>query len=208
MLSEVRYGSLLVYSPRGQGAISRQSQRACYNIKSAQPATLDRVRQVLTEQAAQGRPLAGLFNEATLVPMPRSSPLLAGALWPAERICQTIIQAGLGARVVPALKRQTAVPKSSTSAPGERPSASTHYQSFSAAKLLDVGDNIVVVDDVVTKGTTAIAAISRLAEAYPDAQISLFAVVRTKGLVPDIDRIIEPVIGIITLDGDEGDRQP
>ena len=152
--------------------------------------------------------LAPVFGDVTLVPMPRSAPLLAGALWPAEKICQSILEAGLAARIAPALKRRTAVPKSATSARGERPSVLTHYDSLEADSLLHVGSRIVLVDDVVTKGSTAIAAASRLAEAYPDAEISLFALIRTKGLVPEIDEIIDPAVGLIELVGDEGNRQP
>jgi orotate phosphoribosyltransferase-like protein len=74
--------------------------------------------------------------------------------------------------------------------------------------MVGITERIVIVDDVITKGSTALAAASRLAEIYPDADMKVFALVRTKGLVPDIDRILDPTTGIVRLVGDEGDRQP
>jgi adenine/guanine phosphoribosyltransferase-like PRPP-binding protein len=73
--------------------------------------------------------------------------------------------------------------------------------------MVDVSDRILLVDDVVTKGATAIAAISRLAEIYPEARISLFATILTKGLVPDIDRILDPAVGRIRLVNGEPQRE-
>ena len=60
--------------------------------------------------------------------------------------------------------------------------------------------NITIIDDVVTKGATLLAAASLLANAFPDARVRAFALVRTMGLVPDIERIVEPVVGRIGLD--------
>jgi orotate phosphoribosyltransferase len=83
-----------------------------------------------------------------------------------------------------------------------------HYDSLRAHNRTDVGNRIVIVDDVVTKGSTALAAASCLAEVYPNAEIRLYAAIRTKGIVPDIDQILDPVSGTIQLVGDEGHRQP
>lgn len=85
---------------------------------------------------------------------------------------------------------------------------SQQYDSLTAHPRIDVTERIVVVDDVVTKGTTAIAAISRLAEIYPKADIKLFAMIRTKGLVLDIDRILDPAVGKIQLIDNEPHREP
>jgi len=60
----------------------------------------------------------------------------------------------------------------------------------------------------VTKGATLLAAATRLQETYPQAKVTAFALVRTLGFVDDIDRIIEPIIGTITLRSDEALREP
>jgi predicted phosphoribosyltransferase len=181
----------------------------CYKIKSGDPATLSQVGLRLQEHLSQNDALTPLFgDDVTLVPMPRSAPLVAGALWPAQKICEAIVHRGLAVRAIPALERVEAVQKSSRAAPGERPAVSRHYDSLRAHSRVDVSDRILVVDDVVTKGATAIAAVSRLAESYPNAEVVLFAAIRTKGLVPEIDRILDPVMGIIRLNGDEVLREP
>lgn len=209
MLSEIAFGSLLAYSPRGAAEVSERSRRICSKVKSGNPATLQRAGEVLREHCVPHQVLATFFGgDVTLVPMPRSAPLVAGALWPAQKICQAIVARGLATRIAPVLRRDVAVQKSAWAPKGERPTVSRHYQSMSAHPDLDVGQRIVIVDDVVTKGSTALAAASRLAEIYPDHPITSFALIRTMGLIPDIDDVIEPILGVIRLVDDEGSRNP
>lgn len=209
MLSEIGFGALLAYSPRGTADISERSRIVCSKVKSGHPATLQRAGEVLKEHCAPNHVLATFFGgDVTLVPMPRSAPLVPGALWPAHKICQIILASGLATRIAPVLKRDVAVQKSAWAPQGERPTVSRHYQSMTAHPDFDMGQRIVIVDDVVTKGSTALAAASRLADVFPDHQITLFALIRTKGLIPDIDDIIEPARGVIRLIDDEGSRQP
>lgn len=199
----------MAYSPRGQSEISKRSRSVCYKIKEGNPETLQLAAKRLHEHVGGQDILASLFGAtATLIPMPRSAPLVQGALWPALKICESIVGVGLAARTVPALERTVAVPKASQAAWGERPGVAKHYDSLRAHARVDVGERILLVDDVVTKGTQALAAVSRLAETYPNATINVFAVIRTKGLVPEIDAIFDPAVGTISLNGDEGDRQP
>lgn len=61
---------------------------------------------------------------------------------------------------------------------------------------------------MITKGATFLAAASRLQETYPEARVIAFALVRTLGFVDDIERIVEPAIGTITLRGDDAYREP
>lgn len=209
MLSELAFGSLLTYSPRGQSEVSRNSRRVCYSIKAGDPQALRLVGQRLREHIDRNDVLAGLFGaKVTLVPMPRSTPLVQGALWPAQKICDALMHVGLSGQVNPLLERVCPVARSSQAPPGERPRIPEHYASLIAHRRIDVSDKIVLVDDVVTKGSTAIAAASRIVEVYPEASVHLFAVIRTKGMVPDIDRILDPAFGQIRRDGDEADREP
>ena len=67
---------------------------------------------------------------------------------------------------------------------------------------------LCLVDDVITKGATLLAAASRLRETYPHARIVAFALVRTLGFVEDIERIVEPALGTITLRSGEAVREP
>jgi phosphoribosylpyrophosphate synthetase len=77
-----------------------------------------------------------------------------------------------------------------------------------ATRMVVDREELCLVDDVITKGATLLAAASRLHEMYPHAKIVAFALVRTLGFVEDIERIIEPAIGTIALRDDEAVRQP
>jgi hypothetical protein len=57
-------------------------------------------------------------------------------------------------------------------------------------------------------GSTLLAAASLIASAFPGAEVRAFALVRTLGLVPEIERIVEPIVGRITARSGGVDRQP
>jgi orotate phosphoribosyltransferase-like protein len=56
---------------------------------------------------------------------------------------------------------------------------------------------VVIVDDVITKGRTLLAAAARVREALPDAQIRAFALLRTMALVSDLTNLLDPCRGEI-----------
>jgi predicted amidophosphoribosyltransferase len=144
-----------------------------------------------------------LSPEATLVPMPRNAPFPPKAdsvLWVPLRICTALLAEGLGVRILTSLERTEAVQKSAFAGLGGRPSAQRHYETLRATPEVAPPAHVVVVDDVITKGATAIAAVSRVREMMPDADVRVFALVRTCGLVPEIDRIIEPILGTVSWD--------
>ena len=67
---------------------------------------------------------------------------------------------------------------------------------------------ITVVDDIVTKGATLLAAASRVAEAFPGAEVRTFALLRTMGLVENVERIVDPCQGTISWTGVDVERDP
>ena len=126
--------------------------------------------------------------ETVLLPVPGSTPRRDNTtLWVGERICHALLEEGLAEAVMPDVRRVRQVPKSAYQAPGERPNARTHYDTISVAPQLLNPAQILVVDDIVTKGNTLLGCASRAAAAFPQAQIRAFAMVRTMGLVADID---------------------
>jgi orotate phosphoribosyltransferase len=67
---------------------------------------------------------------------------------------------------------------------------------------------IVLVDDVVTKGRTLLAAAARMRDAFPDVDIRAFALVRTMGLVSGVARLLDPCVGEIRWEGGDAYRTP
>lgn len=206
LLPELTFASLLVYSPRGQSAISSVSRRLRDAIKRGDESVITDAARIARENSL----LAGFFGDAMLVPCPRSAPLIEpGALWPGRLIASALAQAGLGGPVVLSLERVRAVPKSAFQTPGERPNALTHFETITArGTLAPTSTRIIVVDDFVTKGNTLLAAASRLKAAYPDSALAAFALVRTLGLQPEIDRIVDPCEGTIRAIGGDAVRRP
>src|SRR6185436_16939767 len=99
---------------------------------------------------------------------------------------------------------------SSAAEPGKRPKIQDHLSSMrvTAESTIFPPRRIVVIDDVITKGATLIAAVSLLKEKFPSADIKAFALVRTLGLQRDIDQILDPCIGtVMNLEG-EAERAP
>lgn len=139
-----------------------------------------------------------LGPEVALVPVPRSAPLPDGALWPARVIADLLVEDGFGADVLPCLERVAAVPKSASSPASERPLWHQHYETLAVRADLLQPAQITLVDDVLTMGRTSYACAQRLHEAFPNAEIRVFAVIRTQGLILDVEAIVDPAVGTIT----------
>jgi Phosphoribosyl transferase domain len=109
--------------------------------------------------------------------------------------------------VAPLLKRMTAVPKSAFQKPENRPSAQQHFDSMDVDLLVPPPTRIVLIDDIVTRGTTLLAAATRIAQVYPKAQIRAYAPVRTMSH-QEIASFEDPCVGAITPQGKWARRDP
>ena len=208
LLSELVFGSFLVYSPRGTTEVSRRSRAHRDAFKAGNEETLARAIARLTQLFAESGLAAVLGPDVTLVPAPRSGLLLEGALWPSRLIAEALVRAGLGAAVAPILRRVEAVPKSAFQSPGERPNALRHYETMAVDTELVSTRRITLVDDFVTKGNTLLGGASRIAQAFPGKDIRSFALVRTLGRQPEIERVVEPCVGVIRAAFGDADREP
>ncbi|HEY0747384.1 MAG TPA: phosphoribosyltransferase [Steroidobacteraceae bacterium] len=163
-----------------------------------------RVRQ----QAEDRAELAGFFSRAdVLVPVPSSTPSARGS-WPAAHLASALLQAGIGHSSWTGLHRVCAVPKSATAAPGKRPSVTRHYESFHVEPPFDDIANVLLIDDVVTKGRTLLAAAARVREAIPGVHVRAFALLRTLGLAPYIENLLDPCRGEIRWRSGDAQRIP
>lgn len=211
MLSSIPYATFSNYSPRGTSELSRRSQRIKDAVKAANSHTIQSSFRYFDAQEVDTNSFRQfLGNNETLVPVPRSSPLQEGSLWPSLVIAEIFMEGGYGGVILPCVSRITAVRKSSTAGRGNRPTVTEHYESLSVDSSLFQPTSVTLVDDVLTKGSTVFACAMRLHEAFPEAEIRAFAMIRTQGLVPEITQIVDPSIGTITYDPETGEiyRRP
>lgn len=197
LLSEIAFGAFLQYSPRGQSQVSIRSRKWCYAVKNDDPGQIRRVleRMVSSRQAQDAGLLDFFGKDVALVPAPRSAPLRPGALWPSRRICEELVQLDFGAEVVACVKRAKAVQKSAFAQSGERPTPEVHLRSMELDGALPTRRRILVVDDIVTKWATLLAAASLLTSRHRGAELATFAMVPHDGLRAGCGLDYEPLRG-------------
>src|SRR6266581_9650781 len=144
-------------------------------------------------------PFASFFRDDTvLVPLPSSSLMQRDTLWVPERISTALLKVGLGKESTPLLARETPLPKAAWSKASERPKAKDHIGSMSVQKRIpEPPAQILLVDDIITRGATALGAANKLAEAFPLAQIQAFAAMRTISDPSEFQSSFNPVIGTV-----------
>lgn len=203
MINDVAFASCYVYSPTGQSAVCARSRLLRTLLKEADQRFMFRYAVRVRQQMETASQLAGFFlSDDLLVPVPRSA-LTVGGTWAAAELARALVQAGVGSATWPGLRRISAVAKSATAAKGWRPSVTRHYDSFRLEPLKLRPGRVVIIDDVITKGRTLLAAAARVREAFPDTQIRAFALLRTMALIADLNRLLEPCTGeILWMRGD------
>jgi hypoxanthine phosphoribosyltransferase len=102
----------------------------------------------------------------------------------------------------------SAVPKSATCPSCKRPTVAVHYESFEVDSGTAAPAEILLVDDVVTKGRTLLAAATRLQEAFPNARIRAFALLRTMGMIAGVEQLLDPCVGQIRWRAGDAHRSP
>ncbi|MGX9357514.1 hypothetical protein ACS3SW_20725 [Roseobacteraceae bacterium S113] len=197
MPSEFPFGTFANYSPRGTGKQSRRSRRICGNIKAGKVEQIEGAIPRLSEDASSVL-LPFLSTEAVLVPVPRSAPLRDDALWPSKVISDVLVANGYGKETMALIDRVSAVKKSSTAGQGERPLVGEHMESMTVRSELIAPTTITLIDDVLTMGRTTYACASLLQDKFPEAKIRIFAMLRTLGMVDDIETVFDPTVGTIT----------
>jgi hypothetical protein len=206
--SSLSFASCYAYSPRASGAMAEAARQVCARVKSCDPLWLPRYAGSVQRASWRDAELAALFGGgAVLVPVPGST-VSHEATWAAERIAAALSGVGLGVGLTLALRRHLAVRKSATSPAGHRPSVREHYESFAVTRPLMTAAKIVLVDDVITKGRTLLAAAARLQTELPHVDIRAFALIRTVGFVPRMERVLDVCHGFVRWAGGDARREP
>lgn len=215
-LTTIEFGSLLSYAPWGNLENHMKSKTMKTILKNDLFVDSKSGKVLMSEFVAdeikknmQSLPFAGLFNvNPILIPVPPSSLLTKDSLWVPQRIAKALVQRGLGKSLVECVKLVKPLRKSSKSAPENRPKASEHYDSVEVENILSKPSEILLVDDIVTRGATLIGIANKLADVFPNAHIRGFAAMRTMSDPNRFVKINDPCIGIIQLIGDETFRDP
>ena len=200
--TELTVGSLLIYPPRGNVASDKAREFIRYRIKQAKHRAIDQPIERLAG-ILPGSVLEELLDGSrTPVPITGHAPLRKDALWVPHVICRTMVAAGLGTVVVPCLKRRRMVVQQSTrSAADEWLSPSEHADSMAVEGVFELGAKILLVDDVVTRGSTLIAAASLILHDVPNVDVKAFAVARVaQEPLTDVGEMLAPAMGVITCD--------
>ena len=208
-ISDIEFGSLLTYSPRG--STDEEARSRTFKAKLKSDGYLEKEKTLMTEYIAQGiknnlekLPFADFFKKnPILIPTPSSSLTKANTLWVPQRLATALVNNGLGEKVSSCLERTKPLRKSHTSSNTNRPKAHEHYDTMAVQKELSEPDEILLIDDFITRGATFMGAANRLADAFPKANIRAFAGIKTISKPENFKKIYDPCIGKIDLVGEE-----
>ena len=208
MIDGVAFASCYVYSPAGESAICARSRLLRSLLKEGDERFMFKYAVRVRQQMEPAAVLAGFFLSGDLlVPVPRSATKVGGT-WAAAELARALIEAGVGSATWPGLRRISAVAKSATAAKGWRPSVARHFDSFRLEPLQICPRRVVLIDDVITRGRTLLAAAARVREALPNTQIRAFALLRTMALISDLSHLLEPCRGEIRWMRGDAHRTP
>jgi hypothetical protein len=206
--SSVTYASCYIYSPRAEGWLADASRQLRDRVKSSDPLWLPRYAGFVYRSSLSDPQLAALFTTDTvLVPVPGSA-RSGAAPWAAFRLAVALSEVGFGLRIWTGLHRRFAVTKSATAPSACRPTVYQHYDSFVAMPAPNPIRRIVLIDDVITKGRTLLAAATRLRVELPLADIRGFALIRAEGFVLQIKHLAESCHGVVRWAGGDARREP
>lgn len=218
------FASCFAYLPGGSGPVSEQGRLLRARLKAADKTWLPHfAARVWLEAIGHGHFTLTFGAHVVLVPVPGSRPAQR-ADWTGERLAWCLKEVGLATEVWPLLRRLYAVRKSAFAAAGERPSVLEHCASFAVDGALRgpaaIGQGplvkkcrrpelqLTLVDDVITRGRTLLAAAGRLREAFPGAEIRAFALLRTLGPDETLRQILDPCEGEVRWVSGDARRYP
>ena len=214
LLSELEFGSYLTYSPKGDSDLAKLSRNIMNKLKSegnigTPPKFMSQFVADRMKENIDQMPFKHFFNQnVSLVPVPKSSLMQSNELWVPEKIANALSKQTFGSfysclkRIKPVQKAAYAVPSN------KRPKAIDHYNSIGCQQLVHRPKEIVLIDDIITRGSTLLGCANRLKEIFPNVPIRAFAVIRTISDPDDFKKIEDSCVGTITLSNNDTFRSP
>lgn len=215
-LKRLEFGSLFSYVPK-KNFISEMPEEAKIALNFMTYLKQDKIVSVRMKDLTKDMPVSDYValalrnkidslpfkdffaSKPVLIPVPRSSPLTKDALWVPNNIANAMVEMGLGSKVISCLSRTSSVNRSAQSTPSKRPLPMDHYNSVSVNKTLTPLQNVLLVDDIVTRGSTLMGMANRLLDDYSSVEIRAFAAIRTISNPAEFKNRLDPVKGYITL---------
>ena len=208
-LNAISCASWLVYATRATDDNAKRVKKIILDIKAdrVDVATGTPFVRIVIERGA-----ARLTDDARavfdghpmLVPVPGSSLTKPHTVWPSRRVCEELVRQGLGDDTLTAVSRTTAVTKSAGSV--TRPTLDQHLASLTVQAGLHPPSRLLLIDDVVTSGTTIMACAIKLALAFPGVPVSAFALARVQS-TGNPQRVFDPIIEHVTIAGQRCKRE-
>jgi predicted amidophosphoribosyltransferase len=208
---ELTVDSLLVYPSWDTTGVytAMKEIRRCikHQVKQSHRQTIDWATKGLAVALSDAESERVLPEECVLVPVPRTSKTDLAHAWPAREIVMALIALDLARRHSISVIRHESVPPSSRAPRGERTPPWRHRETMTALEVPGrPPPHIVLVDDVVTAGSTLCGAAWALRDRYLWAQISAFALARTESgqTINTIDDAIEHARETVRLGSSDG----
>ena len=207
LLSSLDFASFWSYCPKGNSTIAKRSRDITYALKDDRTPLNESVTmqgviaRKLKEQLGSLSFKDFFSSEVYLVPVPKSSLMKPDTLWVPKKFVESLAKHGLG-RVFDCLERTEAVRKSSSSNSQKRLKPIDHYKTIRVNSTIEIPKNILLVDDVLTRGSTLLGCASKLKETFPEANIKAFAAIRTISDPIYFQKVEDTHIGLITLSSD------
>ena len=203
MLFEVEYSTFGVYCNQSNSPVAEKSRIAKGKIKNANPNTIQAaINYIKGDYKDIYKDFFG--KDVTVVPCPSSSIIKEDFLNPPLTICKLLVANGLAYEVCDILYRKTPIRRSShCNGAEERPSIQEHIQSIDLKNNILSTKKITIIDDVLTLGRTTYACAKLLNDRFPNIEIRIFAVMRTRNK-DKYDDVKNPNIGIMTYNPNTG----
>ena len=191
-----RYLTFLRYSPRGTSENAQRSRVIMGKYKNADE---EHITHLAKRIKGEGKSV--FFDNAILVPIPRSASQMTDAVYPTKTIAEVFVKNGIGKGASVLLERFKAIAKSRDQyTAATRNKVPDHLNSIKVTSALIDTPTIILVDDVLTLGRTSMACALLLKKAYQDKEIKIFCPFRTRSF-EDNNTLLDIKEGEMIWDG-------